>query len=98
MIRRLVKPGFHYDRPDRPDRPSRLKNFRDDRATEAIACFHTIVSIASKTEDARSSAMFLGLTTEFWRNIRKQMADVNRRANLLACYLLILSILRRSRA
>ena len=30
-----------------------------------------IVSIASKTEVARSSAMFLGPTAEFWRDIRK---------------------------
>ena len=31
-----------------------------------------IVSIASNTEGARSSAMFLGPTTEFWRDIRKR--------------------------
>ena len=39
--------------------------------TETIAGFHMIVSIASKTEVARSSAMFLGPTTEFWRDIHK---------------------------
>ena len=39
---------------------------------ETIAGFHTIVSIASKTEDTRSSAMSLGPTTEFWHDIRKQ--------------------------
>ena len=39
------------------------KNFETIGTTEAIAGFHTIVSIASKTEDARSSAMFLVPTT-----------------------------------
>ena len=41
------------------------------RTTETIAGFHMIVSIAPKTEVARSSAMFLGPTKEFWRDIRK---------------------------
>ena len=31
-----------------------------------------IISIASNTEDAWSSVMFLGPTTEFWRDIRKR--------------------------
>ena len=48
------------------------KNFERIGTTETIAGFHKIVSIASKTEDTRSSAMFLGPTTEFWRDIRKQ--------------------------
>ena len=37
-----------------------------------IAGFHMIVSIASNTEVAQSSAMFLGPTTEFWRDTRKR--------------------------
>ena len=43
-----IKPGFPYDR---PDRPSRFQEFKTIGATETIAGFHTIVSIASKTED-----------------------------------------------
>ena len=49
--------------------------------------FNTIVSIASNTEDARSSAMFLGPTTEFGAMLANKMVNVNRKANLLACYL-----------
>ena len=45
------------------------KNFE---TIDTTAGFHTIVSIASQTEDARSSTMFLGTTTEFWRDIRKR--------------------------
>ena len=52
--------------------PVVFKNFETIGTTETIASFHTIVSIASKTEDAPSSAMFLGPTTEFWRDIRKR--------------------------
>ena len=48
------------------------KNFETIGATERIADFHMIVSIASNTEDTRSSAMFLGPTTEFWRDIWKR--------------------------
>ena len=48
------------------------KNVQTIGTTETIAGFHKIVSIASKTEDPRSSAFFLGPTTEFWRDIRKQ--------------------------
>ena len=48
------------------------KNFETIGKTETLADFHMIVSIASNTEDARSSAMFLGPTTEFWRDIRKR--------------------------
>ena len=48
------------------------KNFEAIGKTETIADFHMIVSIASNTEDARSSAMLLGPTTEFWRDIRKR--------------------------
>ena len=48
------------------------KNFETVGTTETIAGFHVIVSIASNTEDAWSSAMFLGPTTEFWRDTRKR--------------------------
>ena len=49
------------------------KNFETIGMTEAIADFHDmIISIASNTEDAWSSVMFLGPTTEFWRDIRKR--------------------------
>ena len=48
------------------------KNFETIGTTETIAGFHMIVSIASNTEYARSSAMFPGPTTEFWRDIRKR--------------------------
>ena len=48
------------------------KNFETIGTTETIAGFHVIVPIASNTEDARSSAMFLGPTAEFWRDIRKR--------------------------
>ena len=40
--------------------------------TETIAGFHMIISITSNTEDAWLPAMFLGPTTEFWRDIQKQ--------------------------
>ena len=48
------------------------RNFETIGTTETIASFHMIVSIASNTEYARSSVMFLGRTTEFWRDIRKR--------------------------
>ena len=67
-----VKPGFHMIVRIVRIVPVVSKNFETIGTTETIAGFHTIASIASKTEDARSSAMFLGSTTEFWRNIRKR--------------------------
>ena len=62
----IVKPGFHMIVRIIPIVPVVSKNFETIGTTETIAGFHTIVSIASKTEDARSSAMFLVPTTEFW--------------------------------
>ena len=58
-------PGF-------PIIPVISKNFEMMGTTEMIAGFHTIISIASKTEDTRLSLVFLGPTTEFWRDIRKR--------------------------
>ena len=82
---------FPYDRPDHPDRDSRF---------ETIGSFDMIVSIASKARDAGSSAMSLGETLEFYRVFRKQAKhdDFFRRANLVPCYLVFLSILRRREA
>ena len=60
-----------------------------------------MVSIASTTRDAGSSAMFLGQTLEFLRLSRKQAKHndaFNRRANLGPCDMLFLSILRRREA
>ena len=48
------------------------KNSKTIGTTETIGDFHMIVSVASVTENARLSAIFLGLTTEFWCNIRKR--------------------------
>ena len=48
------------------------KNFETIGTTETIAGFYMLVSIASNTEDARPSAVFLDPTTEFWRDIRKR--------------------------
>ena len=48
------------------------KNFETIGTTDTIAGFPMIVSIPLNTEDALSSAMFLGPTTEFWRDIRKR--------------------------
>ena len=53
----FCKAWFPYDRPDRLDRPSRSRNVQTIGTTETIAGFHMIVSIASKTEVARSSTM-----------------------------------------
>ena len=64
-----VKPGFHMIV---RIVPVVSKNFETIGTTETIAGFRMIVSIASNTEDMRSSAMFLGPTTEFWRDIRKR--------------------------
>ena len=66
-----IKPGFHMIVRIIPTVPVVSKNFETIGTTEMIADFHMIVSITSNTEDVRSSAMFLGLTTEFWRDIRK---------------------------
>ena len=61
-----------------------------------------IVSIASTTRDAESSAMSPGQTIELLRVFRKQanniMMDVNRRANLGPCCLRFLFIVRRLQA
>ena len=48
------------------------KNFETIRTTGTIGSFHMIVSIASKTRGAWSSAKFLGRTVEFLRVFRKQ--------------------------
>ena len=60
-----------------------------------------MVSIASTTRGAVSSAMFLGRTLVFLRVFRKQAKHndaFNRRANLGPCNVLFLSILRRREA
>ena len=58
-----------------------------------------IVSIASTTRDAGSSAMSPGQTTELLRVFRKQanniMMDFNRRANIVPCCLRFLFLVRR---
>ena len=53
-------PGF-------PIIPVISKNFEMMGTTDMIAGFHTIISIASKTEDTRLSLVFLGPTTELAR-------------------------------
>ena len=86
----LLKPGFHMIV---PIVPVVSQNFKTIGTTETIAGFHTIVSIASKTQQCSwVRQQNLGAT------FGNKMADVNRRASLLACYLLILSILRCRRA
>ena len=52
--------------------PVASKNFETIRTTGTIGGFHMIVSIASTTRDAWSSAMSLGQTIEFLRVSRKQ--------------------------
>ena len=69
---RSLKPGFHMIVRIVRIVPVVSKNFDTIGTTETIAGFHMIVSIPSNTEDARSSAIFLGPTTEFWRDIRKR--------------------------
>ena len=62
-------------------------NFETIRTNGTIGGFHTIVSIASKT-------------TEFLHVFHKMpniIVGFNQRVNLVACYLLILSILRRNK-
>ena len=71
---------FPYDRPDRPSRFKKI--LKTIRTTGTISGFHMIVSIASKTRDAGSSAMSPGQTIELLRVFRKQanniMMDFNR--------------------
>ena len=62
---RSLKPGFHMIVRIVRIVPVVSKNFDTIGTTETIAGFHMIVSIPSNTEDARSSAIFLGPTTEF---------------------------------
>ena len=95
-LHRRFKPGFHMIV---RIVPVVSKNVQTVGTTETIAGFHKIVSIASKTEEARSSAFFSWVRQQnFGAIFANKMADVNRRANLLACYLFILLILRRRRA
>ena len=61
------------------------KNFDTIGTTETIAGFHMIVSIASNTEDARSSVFSWVRQQCFGAIFENEMADVNRRASLLAC-------------
>lgn len=89
----LLKPGFHMIVRIVPIVPVVSQNFKTIGTTETIAGFHTIVSIASKTQQC-SWVQQQNLGATFGNKI----ADVNRRASLLACYLLILSILRCRRA
>ena len=69
--------------------------------TGAIGSFHMIVSIAAKAKDAGSSAMSLGETKDFcacFAHKPDKMMIFIWRANLVLCYLLFLSILRRREA
>ena len=66
------KPGFHKIIPIVPISLVVSKNFETIRMTGTIASFHMIVSIASKTSDAWSSAKFLGRTVAFLRVFSKQ--------------------------
>ena len=64
-----LSPGFHMIV---PIAPVVSKNFETIRTARTICNFHTIVSIASKTRGAWSSAMFFGRKMEFLRVFRKQ--------------------------
>ena len=64
---RRSKAWFPHHRPDRSDNPSRFKKFSRRSGRRTICGFHLIVSIASTTKDAGSSAMSLGQTIEFLR-------------------------------
>ena len=57
-------PGFHMIVRIVLIAPVVSENFETIRTTGTIDGFDKIVSIASKTRDAESSAMFLGMTTE----------------------------------
>ena len=102
------KPWFPYDRPDRPDSPSNFKkNLETIRtSTRVISGFHTIVSIASTTRDTTgdvsdvsgSDNRIFARVSQNKPNMMMQMMDFKRRANLEACYLSFLSILRRRQA
>ena len=48
------------------------KNFETSGTTLMIAGCHMNILIVSKTEDAQSSAILLGPTTEFWYDIQKR--------------------------
>ena len=65
--------------------PAVSKNFDMIGTTETIVGFHMIVSIASNTEDARSSVFSWVRQQCFGAIFENEMADVNRRAILLAC-------------
>ena len=75
---------------------------RSGRLRRLVVSNHIIVSIAQKTTEARGrQRCFWVLQRNFcpcFANKPNIMADFNRRANLVACYLLILSILRRKQA
>ena len=62
-------------------------NFETIGTTETIGGFHTIVSIASKTTE------FLHV----FPNMPNIIVGFSQRVNLVACYLLILSILQRNK-
>ena len=67
-----LKPGVHIIVQIVPITPVVSKNFETIRMTGTICGFHLIVSIASTTKDAGSSAMSLGQTIEFLRVFYKQ--------------------------
>ena len=52
------------------------KNLGTIRTTGTVGGFGIIVSIASKTRDAESSVMFLGMTTEVLHMRRKQSKHI----------------------
>lgn len=66
------KPGFHMIIQIVPIALVVSKNFATIRMTGTTGSFHMIVSIASKTRGAWSSAKFLGRTVEFLRVFSKQ--------------------------
>ena len=66
------KPGFHMIIPIVPIALVVSKNLETIQMTGMIGSFHMIVSIATKTRGAWSSAKSLGRTVEFLRVFSKQ--------------------------
>ena len=88
------KPGFHTIVQIVPIVPFVSKNFETIETTESIRSSLSLQRLKTRRRQRSSRVRQQNFSAIFGNEI----ADVNRRASLLACYLLILSILRSRRA
>ena len=87
-----LKPGFHIIAPTAPIAPIAPIARNSVQAIQAIHCFHLIAPIACEVE---CTGQVLDPSLILSRQEESKMAARNRRARIVAFYLMLLTILRR---